>query len=320
MFLFFASCGDDDDSEPMPELPAALEFERTSQYPEDFAYDEANERFFMGSVFTGDIISVDWEGNVSALTNDASLIATVGILFDAANNEVVALNGNPGFSDQGQTMTTGALAEVVRFNADSGAEVARYDLSTLLAGGHLLNDLVMDDAGNIYVTDSFSPAIYRITPGGEMTIFATDPLFETAPGTFGLNGIAFNSDGFLLVAHSTNQTLLRVSIADPSDVSVVTVDQSIGGGDGIRMHDGNLFYLNNSFAGDDNLLHQLSSTDGFATATVSDTNNLGAGTFTPTTVEIVGDSPYVINSHLALLFSTPPVTDRATFEVNRVDF
>jgi len=132
---------------------------------------------------------VDLEGNVTTFADSDDLIATVGLLFDEANNQVVVCNTNPGFTDQGMTETTGVLATVIRYDANTGDVVSSHDLSTLIEGGHLINDIVLDDAGNLYVTDSFSPAIYRITPDGTASLFATNPLFETAPMTFGLNGI-----------------------------------------------------------------------------------------------------------------------------------
>jgi len=319
-FFMLGSCSDDDADDVEVVLPANLTFESLSLYPEDFAYDEANARFFTGSAFTGDIISVDWPGNVTTLVDSDDLVATLGILYDDTNNEVVVLNGDPGFTDQGQTVTTGALAMVVRYNADSGAEIARYDLSNLiLNSGHLLNDLDMDDAGNIYVTDSFSPAIYRITPAGVTSVFSTSPLFETAPGTFGLNGIAF-APGYLLVTHYQNQQLLKVSISDPTDITLVSVDQSIGSGDGIRFNDGNLLFVNNSIAGEAHTLFELSSDDMFDTATVSNSQSLGSGLNFPTTVEIVGGDPYVLSSYLLGLLGMPPSTDRLEFDINRVDF
>jgi len=322
--LFIASCSDDDDSGneiDVIELPANLSFESLSLYPEDFAYDAENGRFFTGSIFTGNIISVDWSGNVSTLVDSDELISTIGILFDEANNEVIVLNSNPGFSDQGVTQTTGSLAMVLRYNASTGEEVARYDLASLNPNsGHLVNDLVMDDNGNIYVTDSFSPAIYRITPGGQMSIFADNSLFETPAGTFGLNGIAFNSDGFLLVAHNQNQQLLRVSISDPTNVTVVEMDRPIGAGDGIRMNNDDLYYVNNSLAGEEQWIHQINSTDGFATASVTTSVSLGSDTNFPTTVEIVNDLPYVIDSYLIWLLANPAMTDRANFEISRIDF
>lgn len=319
--LLLTSCNEDDDSStPEVVLPSNITFESQSLYPEDFAYDADNDRFFAGSAFTGNIVTIDLEGNVTTFADSDDLISTVGLLFDEANNQVVVCNTNPGFSDQGATATTGILASVVRFDAATGNMVSSTDLSTLFAGPHVINDIVLDDAGNLYVTDSFSPAIYRITPNGTASLFATDPLFETAPMTFGLNGIEYHPDGFLLVTHYQNQIIYRVSIADPTDIVEVTVNTGLGSGDGIRlMDDDNLLFVSNSLGGGNHTVFSVNSTDGWTTGTVTNSVNLGNGLDFPTTVEFANSTPYVISSFIAEL-ATGQGTGSSTFELNQVNF
>lgn len=58
-------------------------------------------------------------------------------------------------------------------------------------GSSLLNDLVFDDAGNLYVTDSFQATIYRVPPGGGApAVWFADPRLAGDPAVpFGVNGI-----------------------------------------------------------------------------------------------------------------------------------
>jgi sugar lactone lactonase YvrE len=58
-------------------------------------------------------------------------------------------------------------------------------------GTSLLNDLVFDAAGNMYVTDSFQATIFRVPPGGGTpTVWFTDPRLAGDPDVpFGVNGI-----------------------------------------------------------------------------------------------------------------------------------
>ncbi|MEW7001333.1 hypothetical protein M5585_19005 [Serratia ureilytica] len=51
---------------------------------------------------------------------------------------------------------------MLEFNLDTGALQQTYDLSSLSRGPTLANDLALDAQGNIYVTDSFQPQIYKI--------------------------------------------------------------------------------------------------------------------------------------------------------------
>lgn len=323
--LQLTSCSDDDDNnndnnEIPVTLPENITFESPSLYPEDFAYDSNNQRFFTGSAFTGNIVTVDLEGNVTTFADSEDLIATVGLLFDEANNQVVVCNTNPGFSDQGQTETTGVLSTVVRYDAATGDVVSSHDLSTLFEGPHLINDIVLDDEGNLFVTDSFSPAIYKITSDGVASLFATDTLFETAPMTFGLNGIEFHPDGYLLVTHYQNQILYKVSIADPTDITVVEVDTEIGSGDGIRLMDNNnLLFVSNSLGGGDHTVYSINSTNDWSTGVVSNSVSLGNGADFPTTVEFADSTPYVISSYIAEL-ATDAGSETSTFEINQINF
>lgn len=63
-------------------------------------------------------------------------------------------------------------------------------------GPSLLNDLAFDDAGNLYVTDSFAASIYRIPPGGgPPQAWFTDSRLAGDPAVpFGVNGIRINHD------------------------------------------------------------------------------------------------------------------------------
>ncbi len=58
-------------------------------------------------------------------------------------------------------------------------------------GSSLLNELVFDAAGNLYVTDSFQATIYRVPPGGGAPdVWFTDPRLAGDPQVpFGVNGI-----------------------------------------------------------------------------------------------------------------------------------
>jgi DNA-binding beta-propeller fold protein YncE len=54
---------------------------------------------------------------------------------------------------------------VIRMSLDGANSQSVYAPFVPL-GPSLLNDLAFDDAGNLYVTDSFAATIYRIPPGG----------------------------------------------------------------------------------------------------------------------------------------------------------
>jgi len=81
------------------------------------------------------------------------------------------------------------------------------DLSQLVAGKHFVNDLFIDPQGNIYPTDSFAHAIYKITADGKASVFSKNKMFETMG--IGLNAIVYHQDGFLLVDNTNTAQLYK---------------------------------------------------------------------------------------------------------------
>lgn len=73
--------------------------------------------------------------------------------------------------------------------------------------GSLPNDLAFDDAGNLYITDSFQATIFRVAPGGgQAQAFFQDARLDTStiPGfSVGLNGIRISPDRTKIVITQT---------------------------------------------------------------------------------------------------------------------
>jgi sugar lactone lactonase YvrE len=85
------------------------------------------------------------------------------------------------------------------------------------------NGLTVDDAGQMYVTDSAAGAVFRIAPDGAITKWVSDPLLSGAKDTcgpnavgvpfdIGANGIALK-DGALYVTNTDRATVVRIAIA-----------------------------------------------------------------------------------------------------------
>ena len=107
------------------------------------------------------------------------------------------------------------------------------------------NDLTFDSTDDLYFSDSFQGAIFKIAdpadncpgPGCDVDTVAHHPLLATAgfPG-FGANGVTLSDDEFhLFVANTGDDRILRVDLGadlgDPDAVSVFA--ESINGADGV---------------------------------------------------------------------------------------
>jgi hypothetical protein len=104
---------------------------------------------------------------------------------------------------------------------DSGSALKGFDLATgaakrsvRLPGAHAFcNDIAVDSSGAVYVTDSAGPNILRLPAGASaFEVFASSPQFAPPQGGFGLDGIAFGSDGNVYVTTYTAGGFFRVEV------------------------------------------------------------------------------------------------------------
>ena len=56
------------------------------------------------------------------------------------------------------------IARLLAFDLATGKKQHAVELDKLVEGQHFCNDMTIDGDGNVFVTDSFSPVIYRVDP------------------------------------------------------------------------------------------------------------------------------------------------------------
>ena len=319
--LLLSSCNDDSDPMVAPPPPAVITFTQAGLYPEGVQYDAANSRFLVTSLTTGRVGQVKDDGTYSpALPDEPRLVSAIGVYLDNAQsrNRVLVAISDPGANQQRSTAATrGKLARLAIFNnANATAAPTIVELGSLRpALSHFANDVAVDNSGNAYVTDSFANIIYKVDAQNNATVFLEDAtrLAPPAAGTFGLNGIVFHPDGYLLVAKSDNGAIYKVPLANPGSFTQVTTTQNLLAADGLLLQDNNtLQVVCNAQA----RVFRLATTNGFTAATLS-------GTFVtppqfPTTLARRDNSSYVLYANLDALFGGRPAVTQ--YSINRVDF
>lgn len=113
-----------------------------------------------------------------------------------------------------------------------------------------INGMVFDAANNLYVSDSFQGAIYRIDNATRcapcaVTTISRDPMLATASGhlPFGANGLAFGAvPDTLYITNAGDGRLLRLNLGS-GQVSVLS--ESLPGADGLMFHRGLLWVAAN---------------------------------------------------------------------------
>ena len=183
-------------------------------FPEGIAVD-AEGAFYIGSMEDGSIMRVApgarrAEPFIESGAN--GLVSVLGLLADNANELLWACS-----SDAGNGVLTGSAPVAIKsFNLETGAVVGSYDLPD----GGFCNDLALDEAGNLYISDSWSPRILRLPTGGDaLEVWIQDEQF--GPEQWSLNGIDVTGNTLYIVNQAKGQ-LFRVMIEDDGTAGAVT--------------------------------------------------------------------------------------------------
>ena len=201
--------------------------------PEGVAFDKRTGTFFVGATGDGTIYR--------------------GTLDDPTLTEFIS--GSPGQEAVGLKVFQGMLYVAGGFSG----RVAVYDIDTgqLVAsfegfGAGMLNDLVVTNHGEVYVTDSFVPTLWHITAaqvaegGGTPEGIPLDPAileWNFNPFAFNLNGIVELHGGrSLIVMQSETGKLFRIDL-DPKEGSGPEIHEIVAEpifGDGLLIDKGRL--------------------------------------------------------------------------------
>jgi len=298
---------------PAAALAAGIEFKAPSAYPEGITCNEKTGEFFVSSMRHG-TVGVVKDGKYKPFARDAQLISSVGMHVDAERGRLLVCVSDPGVSEKTSPKTQKKLARLIAFDLKSGKRKSSVDLNTLVPEGeHFCNDFAIDADGNAYVTDSFSPVIYKVDPTFKASVFLKDDKFKGQG--FGLNGVVHHKDGFLIVAKSDDGTLWKISEKGAPVPEEIKVSEKLVNADGLVLSPGgDLIVIQN----ENHRAARLKSTDGWKTAKVDKTVALEAAF--PTTAVYAGDKLYVDLSHLNELLADPKKAKTDTFTLTEVQF
>ncbi|MDR3462143.1 MAG: hypothetical protein P4L76_07505 [Beijerinckiaceae bacterium] len=199
--------------------------------------------------------------------------------------------------DRTNPATQGKRAGVAAYDESTGTRRAYFNLGNLSPGAHFANDVSLDDDGNVYVTDRFSPTIFRIGTDGKTSILARNALFGQG-NSFNLNGIAWHKDGVLIVGKYNSGELFRVNISDPTRVDKVELSEALKGADGFHLVDSQHLIVAQNLGVDRSV--ELVSTDGWKSAKIG--RQLKSVMSMPSSATQVEHDVYVLDSRVETLF------------------
>jgi hypothetical protein len=273
-------------------------------FPETIAYNPGRDSFLVGSFREGAVFEINAAGDAKLLVRDERLHSVLGIAIDPERNRLWAVNADLGASQRPSREGPKAVLAVGIYDLTTGAALSYIDLTSLQPGPHLANGIALDATGNAYITDSFSPVIYKVDRDAHASVFLHDQRF--VGDGINLNGLVVHPDGYLLVIKKSDGSLFKVPLAHPAQVSQVVMAKPIVGGDGLLLLDTRnlVIVANKTPAFASNAAFALSSDDDWATARVSSEQPLGD--VYPTTAAVRGDKLFVIHSKLNELIQGAP--------------
>ncbi|HSS19930.1 MAG TPA: hypothetical protein VLL54_07645 [Pyrinomonadaceae bacterium] len=220
-------------------LPAFTVHEK-GLVPESVAFDAATNTFFLSSVYKRKILRVAPNGEVTDFaTEQDGLWSVMGIKVDAARRILwVCTAAHPQMSHY--KPEENGKSGVLKFDLKTGKLVQKYLLENKPAP-HWLGDLVLDSKGNVFASDSISPAIYIVRPEkNEIELFVADKAFGSP------QGMAFSQDGKSLFMADYAFGIFVIDLTTRKVTNCAApADGTLLGIDGLYNYHGNLIAVQN---------------------------------------------------------------------------
>ena len=189
--------------------------------PESVVEDPATGVIYVSNI-NGAVMQKDGNGFISRLTADGKMLE---------RQWVKGLNSPTGLALHDRTLYAADVDQLIEINAASGQILNRYDAK----GAVFLNDVVVDDEGTVYVSDTPMNTIWRLKDGSFEPWVANDALN-------GPNGLLVQGNTLIVASLGKIQsqgqkkelgTLLAVSL-DDQKVSKIGKGELIGNLDGLQ--------------------------------------------------------------------------------------
>ena len=216
-----------------------LELRDKTMIAESVAFDTRSKQFFVSSIHNRKIVSVDSKGVESDFSSASDgLYAVFGMKVDAKRGVLwVATSAVPpmiGFteSDKGR-------AAVFKYDLRSRKLLQKFPLPD--GEQHVLGDVWVDGAGDVYATDSLSPNIYRIRANkNEIELFISSDLFAS------LQGITGGAKSSEIYVADYAKGFFRIDLSTKA-ITQLTPDSNVTllGTDGLYFYHGKLIAIQN---------------------------------------------------------------------------
>jgi hypothetical protein len=194
-------------------VPVALNAQNLLRAPESIVYDSLYNRYLLSNYNTGSIVQIDSLGNQDYFVQQQDAIQGIEV--------------------SGNVVYVGCGYGVKGFDLETAEPV----LDVVIPGAVNLNDVAADTSGNLYVSDVYGHAIYKIRIHDPVySTFATEDISYP-------NGLFFDevNNRILVCSFRANTPIQAISLSDSSVTTVM--DTYLSNTDGITRDDFGYYYV-----------------------------------------------------------------------------
>ncbi len=206
---------------------AAFVVPDTNFLPEGLAYDSLDGSFYIGSLATHSVARRGRDGSWERVAGPGDgLLRVVGLKVDGPRRRLWFATWEPGFDTAQSSGRRVVHTRLFEYDLDSH-RLLRSLAPADTTSDHLLNDLAITPAGDLFITDTYQGTVYRLGRGGARL----EPLTRPDPRFSDANGIALSEDGrrlyvaFLQGVAKVDQSTGQVSLLPgPPSVTSAGID------------------------------------------------------------------------------------------------
>lgn len=214
----------------------AFTIPRLDLLPEGIAWDPDGQRFFLGSMRTGEIFAVTSDGSYtkfSTVEKDGPLSA-IGMAVDSAR-KLLWVVGAGSELVEGFAQNAAIVSGVFAFALDNGELLHAYTRNDVDFG---FNDVALAPNGDLYLSGS----VLGYVPAGGNSV----SILKTSEAVFGSNGIVVTPDGKTLITSSYPAGIAVIRISDGHTSFLQAPDNvTLYGIDGMYLYKGDLIAVQN---------------------------------------------------------------------------
>jgi sugar lactone lactonase YvrE len=208
---------------------------------ESVAYDSLTKTFYFGSIHKRKIISFRDTSLKTFSKPSDDLWAVFGLKADSKRRALWVCTNPIQEMDNYNPGNRRYTAAVFKYDLDKGTLIRKYflDKDSL---HHLFGDLTVLSNGDVYITDSYYPAIYSITQSkNKLTMFVKNQEFSS------LQGICASEDNKFLFISDYNSGIYKIELENIFNYKKVVDHPEIStiGTDGLYFYKNNLIAIQN---------------------------------------------------------------------------